>query len=112
MESLRKRRQPLPRTDARPLPPSATKVSPLPAPRPRDEDVQVIFGASVQNLPLVGLSISEARELASTVLQADRRAPLLVNGSRVRRGYVIRPGDRLEFVHHAGEKGVGLGPAH
>jgi len=68
-------------------------------------DVQVIYGASVQALPLVGLRISDARPLVTTILRVEPRAPAVVNGHRVPPDYVITRGDVLEFVHHAGEKG-------
>jgi len=68
-------------------------------------DVRVIYGAGVQAMPLVGMSIAQAREAAAAILGVDRRAPALVNGRPVRMDYCVAPGDELEFVHHAGEKG-------
>lgn len=68
---------------------------------------QVIYGASVQTMPLAGLTVSQAREIAAAVLQVDRRAPCLVNGHPVSRDYVIQADDTIEYVHFAGEKGRG-----
>jgi hypothetical protein len=68
-------------------------------------DVRVIYGAGVQSMPLVGLSVAQARDAAVAILGVDRRAPALVNGRPARADYRVVPGDELEFVHHAGEKG-------
>ena len=69
--------------------------------------VRVIFGASVQEMPLAGLTVSRARELAAAILQAPPRGPILLNGRPARTTQMIAVGDTLEFVHHAGEKGAG-----
>lgn len=77
-----------------------------PAPQVTAETgAQVIYGASVQTLALVGLRIAQARPLVETILGVDPRSPVLVNGRPVRNSYLIAQGDTLEFVHHAGEKG-------
>jgi hypothetical protein len=65
----------------------------------------VISGASLQALPLAGLSVSQARDLAGTILNIDPQCPVLVNGRRASAGYRLAGGDTLEFVHRAGEKG-------
>lgn len=70
-----------------------------------ESDVQVIHGASVQFLPLAGVTIAHARPLLQTILGIDPQSPVLVKGRRVGLRYTIAPGDALEFVHHAGEKG-------
>jgi hypothetical protein len=68
-------------------------------------DVRVIYGAGVQSMPLVGMSLAQARDAAIAILGVDHRAPALVNGRPARLDYRVAPGDELEFVHHAGEKG-------
>lgn len=70
-----------------------------------EDSVQVIYGAGVQALPLVGLRISDARPLLETILRVDPRSPAVINGRQVRADHVIARGEVLEFVHHAGEKG-------
>jgi hypothetical protein len=67
--------------------------------------VQVIYGASVQTLALVGLTLAQARPLVETILAVAPRSRVLVNGRQVRDTHVIAEGDGLEYVHHAGEKG-------
>lgn len=79
----------------------------LPVGSAPNENVQVISGASVQNLPLAGLQISQARELVGTILRIDHDSTVLVNGEPVRPDHRLEAGDTIEFVHHAGEKGYG-----
>jgi hypothetical protein len=75
------------------------------APVGTERDVQLIYGASVQTLPLVGLRIAEIRPIVQTILRVHPSSPALVNGRPVRPDYVVTSDDVLEFVHHAGEKG-------
>jgi hypothetical protein len=76
-------------------------------------DVQVIYGAGVQMLPLAGLQVGAARALLESILQVDPKAPVLVNGKPVKSAHhEVVKGDVLEFVHQAGEKGALHGPAH
>jgi hypothetical protein len=82
----------------------ASALQPIPV-NDAARDVQVIHGASVQNLALAGLTVAQARPLVETILAVNPRSPALVNGRPVRASYVIAQGDALEFVHHAGEKG-------
>ena len=69
--------------------------------------ITVISGASIQSLPLEGLSIARARALAGAILHIDPQATILVNGQPANEDYSLMTGDALEFVHHAGEKGSG-----
>lgn len=73
--------------------------------------VQVIYGASMQSMPLAGLSAGEARKVVEMVLSVDPKTPVLINGRAARRNQAIVEGDVLEFVHHAGEKGASHGRA-
>lgn len=83
-------------------------ADPLPAfPSPDDRaQVQVISGAHLQTFPLAGLTIGHARTLLEQVMTLHPEAPMLVNGNQVAAEYVLRTGDTVEFVHHAGEKGM------
>jgi hypothetical protein len=96
--SAARRAQPEELPEARPLP-AATE--------PRASEAQVIYGASVQALPLAGLMLAQARDVAQAILRVDPRAQALVNGTPAEDDRVIAAGDTLEFVHHAGEKGSG-----
>jgi hypothetical protein len=70
-----------------------------------DQGVQVIYGASVQTLPLAGLRLAEVRPILQTILRVDPLSRVIVNGRPVRTDYMFTSRDVLEFVHHAGEKG-------
>src|SRR5262245_13126073 len=72
-----------------------------------DTGIQVIYGASVQMLPVAGQTISGARPLLEIILRMDPRSPILVNGHQVPSTHVITTGDVIEVVHQAGEKGAG-----
>jgi hypothetical protein len=114
MEIFRRRERDPKRTDETPgamRPPGDTPAIRLPGDTPAlgepapEANVQVISGACLQMLPLVGLQITEARQLAESILGIDSRAIVLVNGEPVRGNYRLSSQDTLEFVHHAGEKG-------
>jgi hypothetical protein len=104
MEFLRKARRGEGRTVAA-EPPADESGSPTP-PQPADlADVQVIFGASVQTLALAGLTVAAALPLVQTILRADPRTPVLLNGRPARATQVIARNDVIELIHQAGEKG-------
>ena len=69
-------------------------------------DVMVIYGASVQPMPLAGLTVEHVRPLVEVILNVDPESPILINGRPGRRDQVIDATDVVEFVHHAGEKGA------
>ncbi|HUB82741.1 MAG TPA: hypothetical protein VMB03_28280 [Bryobacteraceae bacterium] len=71
-----------------------------------DAGVQIVYGASLQRLPLAGQVVGHIRPALEMMLRVDRRSPALVNGQQVSADYVLAPGDVLEFIHRAGEKGV------
>jgi hypothetical protein len=76
--------------------------------RSPEANIQVIYGASVQRLPLIGQTVATARPLLEMILRADPRSPILVNGREVRGNHVITSGDTIEVVHQAGEKGAAI----
>lgn len=92
-------------------PAAPTEVEPSPRPEPVATDpaqaasVEVISGASVHTFPLAGLQVAHARTVLAPILRLDPRAAVLVNGEPIRPSRRLEAGDRLEFVHHAGEKG-------
>jgi hypothetical protein len=67
--------------------------------------IDVIYGASVQRMPLSGQTIAQVRPLMEAIYRVDPQSPVLVNGRPVHADYLLTAGDVLEFVHHAGEKG-------
>jgi len=71
--------------------------------------VQVIWGASLQNLQLAGMQMQHARRLLQGLMHIDPTAPALINGEPARPNQTIEAGDTVEFVVHAGEKGCHAG---
>ena len=72
-----------------------------------DTQVTVIAGAHLQSLPLANQTVGNARHLLQAALNIGPQAVALVNGHPVTPETVLHQGDTLEFVHEAGEKGVG-----
>lgn len=71
-------------------------------PRP----VTVVHGANCQERPeLVGRRVSEARDLLAEAMNIPRLPRAVVGGRNIEGDYVLRPGDRLEFVQEQGVKG-------
>ena len=87
----------------RPGPVEVPSLPPAPSP-----NAEVIHGASVQTLPVAGMTVAQARDALIPILNLDRRAPALIDGVPARENDVIAPDSVLEFVHFAGEKGHGL----
>ncbi len=67
--------------------------------------VHVSCGASSGNFPVAGRTVKEVGEFLREVLNVDSLSTGLVNGKDVDAGYVIKPGDNLEFLKPAGKKG-------
>jgi hypothetical protein len=72
-----------------------------------DTQVTVIAGAHLQSLPLVNQTVGTTRQLLQASMNIGPQAMALVNGQPVTPETVLRQGDTLEFVHQAGEKGLG-----
>lgn len=74
--------------------------------QPPPQGVEVIYGANRGVRPeLVGRRVTEARDLLAEVMNIPRLPMALVGGRGVEQDYVLRPGDRLEFVQEQGTKG-------
>ena len=100
MERVRR----LPRAE-RPRDETAVATLPVDVSLENTTDAQVIYGASVQTMPLAGLTVAQAREVAMSVLRVDPRAPVLINGEPASPERRVEAGATVEFVHHSGEKG-------
>lgn len=67
--------------------------------------VTVVYGANTAQHPeLVGRRVSEAREFLAEAMNLPQLPRALIGGRVVEREYVLRPGDRLEFVEEQGRK--------
>lgn len=67
--------------------------------------IHVSCGASSGSFPVQGKTVREVGEFLREVLNVDRLSTGLVNGKEVDAGYVLKSGDRLEFLKPAGRKG-------
>lgn len=75
---------------------------------PREEEagkVQVIYGVHSLEAGLAGRTVGNVREALAQPMNISPRAVALVNGQEVDATYVLSPGELLEFVRYAGEKG-------
>lgn len=75
----------------------------------RDEaagQVKVVYGVHALEAGLAGRTVMSVREALSQPLNISPRAVALVDGQEVEATHVLSPGELLEFVRYAGEKGV------
>lgn len=86
--------------------PAAEALTIAAAPRAQ---VRVIAGADVQDLELGGRTVAEARQVAQALFGVHPTAQALIDGETAGEEQVIAPGQLLEFVKHAGQKGAPLG---
>ena len=74
--------------------------------QPDTGQVSVTYGIYQLELGLAGRTVGQAREALAGSLNIDPRSAALVNGELVEEAEaILRPGDRLEFVRLAGQKG-------
>jgi len=70
--------------------------------------VAVTYGVYQLQLDLAGRSVAAVRASLAGALNIDPRSLAVVNGQPVDgESVVLRPGDRIEFVRLAGQKGGG-----
>lgn len=68
--------------------------------------VTVTYGANTRQLSeLVGRTIHESRRLVAEEMNVPVNPQARVGGLAVSHDYILRPGDRLEFIQPAGRKG-------
>lgn len=87
---------------------NATSILKKPNGNPGDKHtttVHVSSGASSGNFPVAGRTVKEVGEFLREVLNVDKLSTALVNGNNVDANYVIKPGDNLEYIKPAGQKG-------
>jgi len=76
---------------------------------PHEEElgkVKVIYGVHGLEASLAGRTVLSVREALAQPLNISPRAVALVNGQEVESTHVLNPGELLEFVRYAGEKGT------
>jgi hypothetical protein len=70
--------------------------------------VKVLYGVHVLEASLAGRTVQSVREALVQPLNISPQAVSLVNGQEVEDTHVLSPGELLEFVRYAGEKGMAL----
>jgi len=68
--------------------------------------VKVIYGVHALEASLAGRTVLSVREALAQPLNISPRAIALVNGQEVEGTHILGPGELLEFVRYAGEKGT------
>jgi hypothetical protein len=86
--------------------PATSIVSP---PRPEGVGtVRVVYGIHALSVGVAGKSVGEAREALRQAMNISPRAIALVDGQEVIEDRILLPGQHLEFVRQAGEKGAAM----
>ncbi len=67
--------------------------------------VRVSCGASSGSFDVRGKTVGAVSEFLREVLNVDRLANGIVNGKEAKDSYLLNPGDTLEFIKPAGQKG-------
>jgi len=67
--------------------------------------VRVSSGAASGTFDVAYKTVGAVAEFLKEVLNVDRLAQGIVNGNPVNDGYILQPGDTLEFLKTAGTKG-------
>lgn len=75
-------------------------------PEPESKDVSISCGPYLETRPAAGMSIGEVRKRFADALDIDKQAVAIVDGNDADENYVLKAGEALMFVKHAGEKGV------
>lgn len=65
----------------------------------------MVHGIHALSVGVAGKTVREAREVLRQALNISPRAIAIVDGQEVDEGQVLLPGQHLEFVRMAGEKG-------
>ena len=102
MEQLRRRRREQPPRER----PHGGAPSSEEEPEGDPTGVQVIWGAMAQQMALAGMRVGDARALLQQAFNLAPEVTVLVDGRPVTGAHRLASGQVLEFVRHAGEKGV------
>jgi hypothetical protein len=73
--------------------------------RKRDGRVDVIHGVYAHSMPLAGMAVRLARAELEERMNIDPDSLAVVDGVEVSEDTILREGQVLNFVKHAGEKG-------
>jgi hypothetical protein len=70
-----------------------------------ERHVEVIHGVYSHSLPLVGMTVAQARDELTDRMNIDPDAVSVVDGQEVDENTVLQEGQVLNFVKRSGEKG-------
>lgn len=73
---------------------------------PVNNIVNVSSGPYSEELPVAGLTAGEIRRQFAERLDIDKEAAVIINGKQADDNTVIKAGEYLAFIRHAGEKGA------
>jgi hypothetical protein len=93
---------------AKDAPPSSGAVAPAIfdiGPQPEDKNVSVSSGPYLESLPVAGMSVGEIRRRYTDRFDIDEESQAVVDGRDIKEDYILKAGEALMFVRHAGEKG-------
>jgi hypothetical protein len=71
-----------------------------------NQNVNISSGPYSEDLPVAGSTVGEIRQKFSEQFDIDAKAQSIVNGNVVGDDVVLKAGESLMFVRHAGEKGA------
>ena len=67
--------------------------------------VRVVYGIHALSVGVAGKTVGEVRVVLGQAMNISPRAIALVDGQEVSESQILLPGQHLEFVRQAGEKG-------
>jgi len=67
--------------------------------------VRVVYGIHSLSVGVAGKTVGDVRVVLGQAMNISPRAIALVDGQEVNEGHILLPGQYLEFVRQAGEKG-------
>ena len=67
--------------------------------------VRVVYGIHALSVGVAGKTVGNVRVVLGQAMNISPRAIALVDGQEVNEGRILLPGQHLEFVRQAGEKG-------
>jgi len=75
------------------------------APEPENKTVTVSSGPYQETLPVAGMSVGQVRRKFKDRFDIDSESQAIVNGDDADEDKILKAGEALMFVRHAGEKG-------
>jgi hypothetical protein len=74
-------------------------------PEPENKNVSVSSGPYLETVPVAGKSVGEVRKRFADRFDIDKESTAIVDGKDAKEDYILKAGEALMFVRHAGEKG-------